>query len=272
MPWEWFNHPEYPQMPGPPTSTVIKDVRGLPVSEFDILVPHEMLRWAEEHVDQCMNNWKDDEDWKDAVFFEFFNDWFAVSLQEHHDLEEQVWNGYWINRGLAMPDSLKVDHKSIMEMLHDLCSYRGKCKGPEGAKNRAEFHAKWRVFREDIDYHLADEEVMYPGFAKQTNISEEDNAKKNMGIFVHMRPAAWPVLFPMMAHCMHLWMPHEAVAHALQNVPDTLKRQMDLYWLPKFFDQVLDRIDALQTNDRNSAVYKRWEATATQPWWEREGY
>ena len=100
----------------------------------------------------------------------------APSIDDHHDLEEQIMFPYYQKLGAEFPHRQSEDHKALMALLDELKSKSAKLldsvkdnKGIESdiLEQQSELKTLFRKFHKLLLDHFAEEETYWPPIVKQ---------------------------------------------------------------------------------------------------------
>jgi len=244
LPFDW---PER----GLPLSPVVKSIEGLAPSDYDILVPHESIRYLNNEIEEILKNFNPLEsakEWQGQVFAYWLKEmWFPI-VDMHHYVEENSYIPALARKGCKLPEKTSQDHQAL---LPDLQSVVKECEtGFSNVADLEKWKVKMRTLINDYNEHMSFEEQEFPLCIKSSGITEEDNAQALREMLAEMPLPIQAMELPCIMFNMHRWLGDtEAVAEHFtkMGMPDFVFEKLNTEWIPQFRDDTLTRLAALKT-------------------------
>jgi hypothetical protein len=244
-----FNWPRQ----GAPTSTVVRSVQGLPPSEYELLLPHESIRFLMNELRAVLKNFeplRSGKKWQAKCLSEWLDSTFFPIVHYHHLVEEEDYGPELEKRGVKLPPAVGPDHERLMPELERLMD-----AARAGFKNEPQLQ-QWKndlsTLFEDFEEHMAYEEREYPKATKLAQLSEQQNAEAVQAMVAKIPGWVQGLEFPCIIYNMHVWYGStEEITErlALMGVPGIVIGLLNWRWLPHFFEDTLARLDALKHGD-----------------------
>ncbi|KAL3771211.1 hypothetical protein ACHAWU_010298 [Discostella pseudostelligera] len=219
-------------------------------ADMCLLMPHEAIRSQMTMMVQSAAALPDDpsanEAWKVTLFAKWYIDYFFVSVNEHHDAEEEIFFP-WIKTRTPYPERLfsKCHEELISTMKQMKMACESICRN--GGKNCTADISLLKntipTFVRDMRSHLQEEEESIPALMR-SHFTEEEENKTVDKILKAGGLALTKTFLPAILLSMQLWMTPESYDEFCKSLPMPIKHLTFKYYLPDFENVVIPMRDA----------------------------
>lgn len=238
---------------GKPSSTVVKCTDGLPPSEWEILLPHESIRFLQDELREVLKSFnplKPKLAWQQECLGEWLVSTFQPIIHHHHEVEEKYYGPELEKRGVTLPEKVGKDHSYLIPALTKITE-KAK-KGFEDDQDLEKWKQDFLTVMDEFDEHMAYEEREYVAVVKQANMSEEAHAEAIQAMVAQIPGWVQALEFPSIIYNMHRWYgTTDKISTRLHEmgVPFFIIILLNTTWIPNFFTNTINRLEHLKTEE-----------------------
>jgi len=239
---------------GKPSSRVIQTIDKKNKIDWEILVPHESIRFLMSKILAVLENFNPLEKkkkWQHNCLAEWLRSTFYPVVHWHHHIEDSIWMPEVQKRGAVVPDRTHIDHEYLLPKFDAMM--KGIEDGPfkdEDALNKWKDHVR-ELFQEFGD-HMAFEEEEFPKCLRAGGLTEKDLQDASKAMMDKIPGHVQGLEFPCILYTMHIWFGDtKEIGDQLKEmgVPFFIFHILNWHWLPHFQQDTIKRLDCLIEGD-----------------------
>lgn len=240
---------------GKPSSVIIQDIHKDKPADWDILLPHESIRFLINEVRAAFKNFNPTQEgkkWQAACLGEWLKGTFHPIIHWHHTIEDNFFQPGFEKRGVVFKntDQIVSEHETIHEDLERITNRPSK--GFNSKAEVDEFMADFEKFAQFFEKHMEDEERDIPDVIKAAGITPAQSNEVLQEMLAQVPVWVQGLEFPCIVYNMHRWYgTTEEIQVVLNNmgVPGPVIFLLNYSWIPHFYEDTIKRFECLKYGD-----------------------